>query len=144
MTALQRVQLCTVFTPKSCILGKWTLWTQELHKSRHCVSETDIKTYWLFTCHLWFHEEPLTSMKPFHSTKGSLVFFYVLHAKKKNVLLCVYRKGTLMVQNYSMALLQHYNYLCNRVYAMQNKDWLNFKYPQCYLSTFKAWLNWID
>lgn len=27
-----------------------------------------VKVYW----HLWFHEESLTSMEPFHSTKGSL------------------------------------------------------------------------
>ncbi len=30
--------------------------------------------YW----HIWFHEEPLTSMEPFHSTKGSLLRKMVL------------------------------------------------------------------
>ncbi len=45
--------------------------------------------YW----HLWFHEEHLTSMQPFHCTKASLQWkksdldnLNVLHTKKKTVI----------------------------------------------------------
>ncbi len=35
-------------------------------------------------CHLWFHEEPLTSIDLFHWTKGSLDFFKgIVHPKKE-------------------------------------------------------------
>lgn len=42
-----------------------------------------IKVYW----HLWFYEELLTSMEPFHWAKGSLEFLNVLTLLKKYIIL---------------------------------------------------------
>ncbi len=68
--------------------------------------------YW----HIWFHEEPLTSMEPFHSTKGSLDISKVFHTEKKVILKAVNRKFK-MLWKWQMRINCGFSLLCQKYFA---------------------------
>ncbi len=81
------------------VMFLWAVWTLILMAPIHC----RVKIYY---SHWWFNEEPITSMEPFHCTKGSLLWNNLLYIIK--MFFTLRKNGSFKNLGTKMVLLWHH------------------------------------